>query len=252
MTLQPLAVTVDGAQVAVDGATIVANASFAAQPGDFVALVGPNGCGKTTLLSTLYRARKLSGGQIRVGGQDLAGLSIRNSARLVAALPQSETHELNFRAEEVVSFGRRAHPTDRDDELITEAMELAGVRHLREAPILSVSGGERQRILLARAIAQHTPVLVLDEPTNHLDLSHQAKLLRTLSTLKRSRTVLAAVHDVNLAMHADLVVVMVDGTVRCSGPPSEVLTPQLVQEVYGVQAAAVQHPITGRQVLLFG
>lgn len=249
--LHPAAVTVRDLRITRGKKTIVQDVSFHAKPGTFVAIVGPNGCGKTTLLSTLYRASDPTSGSITIDGRDITTLPLRESARYVAALPQHEHYELNFRVRDIVSFSRRANPSQHDDALIDHALNEAGVGHLAQRHILELSGGECQRTLLARALAQHTPVLVLDEPTNHLDLHNQVRLTSLLTQLSTQRTIIAAVHDLNVALHADQVIVLDEGKVRAAGPPHTTLTEELISEVFTVGASTVTHPHTRRPTLLF-
>ncbi|MEJ4113140.1 ABC transporter ATP-binding protein [Corynebacterium kroppenstedtii] len=249
--LHPAAVSVKDLHIRRGHNHIIRGLTFDAQPGTFVAIVGPNGCGKTTALSAIYRATTATSGTITIDDIDITQIPLRESARWIAALPQNEHHELNFTARDIVSFSRRANPTPHDDALIDDALHTTGVAHLAEQPILGVSGGEYQRILLARALAQHTPVLVLDEPTNHLDLHHQVRLTNLLTRLTRHRTIIAAIHDLNIALHADHVVVLDNGRLHAAGPPEETLTPDLINDVFGVDACTITHPQTGTTTLLF-
>lgn len=249
--IKPAAVSVQDLHIRRGRHDIVRGVNFDAQPGTFVAIIGPNGCGKTTALSALYRGVTAHQGTITVDGSDITQMSLRESARWVAALPQNEHHELNFTVRDIVSFSRRANPTCRDEELIDAALATAGVEHLAHRQILEVSGGERQRILLARALAQNTPVLVLDEPTNHLDLHHHIRLTALLTNLSKQRTIIAAIHDLNVALLADHVVVLEQGRVRAAGPPEEILSPELISEIFEVNSCTVSHPYSGEPTLLF-
>jgi len=221
--------------------------------GAFVGLVGPNGSGKSTLLRCVYRALRPAGGAVRLDGDDVHTMDPRAAARVLAALPQESSAEFDFTVAEVVAMGRLPHrgrTAAADEEICADAMDRTGVRHLADRGFLALSGGEKQRVLIARALAQQPRVLVLDEPTNHLDIAHQ---LDVLSLVRGSGlTVLAALHDLNLAAaHCDLLYVIAGGRTVASGPPHDVLQPALLAEVFGVRAHPVRHPETGALQLLF-
>ncbi|MER6346044.1 ABC transporter ATP-binding protein [Streptomyces sp. NPDC001595] len=242
-------VTVDTA----GGVRLVEDIRLAVDSAAFVGLVGPNGSGKSTLLRCVYRALRPAGGVVRVGGDDVRDLEPRALARRLAALPQESPAEFDFTVSEVVGMGRTPHrgrTAAADREICAAAMDRTGVAHLADRGFLALSGGERQRVLIARALAQQPAVLVLDEPTNHLDIAHQ---LEVLSLVRGSGpTVLAALHDLNLAAaHCDVLYVITAGRVVASGPPHDVLRPDLLAEVFGVRAHPVRHPETGAVRLLF-
>ncbi|GGX55395.1 ABC transporter ATP-binding protein [Streptomyces fructofermentans] len=244
---------VDGVTVDAGAVRLVEDIRLTVDSGTVVGLVGPNGSGKSTLLRCVYRALRPAGGVVRLDGQDVRAMDARTAARAVAALPQESSSEFDFTVAEVVGMGRLPH-LDRtaagDRAVCAAAMERTGVAHLAGRGFLALSGGERQRVLIARALAQQPRVLVLDEPTNHLDIAHQ---LDVLSLVRDSGlTVLTALHDLNLAAaHCDRLHVIAEGRVVASGPPHEVLRPDLLAEVFGVRAHPVRHPETGAVQLLF-
>ena len=240
----------------VAGRTVVPDLSLDVAPGDVVGLVGPNGCGKSTVLKALYRALAPSGGAVLVDGDPLHRMRHRDSAARIAALPQEERVELDFLVTEVVHLGAAANPRTPREELdraVQDAMARAGVQELAHRSVLGLSGGERQRVLIARALAQRTPYLLLDEPTNHLDLRHQTDLVRTLrGTTTERPAVLMALHDLNLAAAlCDRVVVLAAGRVVADAPPHEALHPDTVERVYGVRPVLITRPDTGTPHLLF-
>ncbi|PXY33168.1 ABC transporter ATP-binding protein [Prauserella coralliicola] len=248
--------TLDAVSVEISGARLIDELSLKAGDGEVVGLVGPNGSGKSTALRCVYRALRPSSGAVLVDGTDLTTLSIRDSARSVAALTQDGTADLDFTVAEVVALGRFPHQrgnpvlSDRERELCAEAMRRTGVTHLARRGILSLSGGERQRVLIARALVQEPELLVLDEPTNHLDVRHQVELLAFLRDC--GLTVLVALHDLNLAASTcDRLAVLQNGTLVETGPPADVLTPELVRRVFGVTPTVVRHPRTGVPQLLY-
>ncbi|WP_153812186.1 ABC transporter ATP-binding protein [Streptomyces sp. SUK 48] len=244
---------IDDVTIEAAGTRLVEHIHLTVGSGAFVGLIGPNGSGKSTLLRSLYRALRPAGGAVRLGGDDLHTMDARAAARLLAALPQEFSAEFDFTVAEVVAVGRLPHrgrSAAADREICTRAMDRTGVAHLTDRGFLSLSGGEKQRVLLARALAQQPQVLVLDEPTNHLDIAHQ---LDVLSLVRESGlTVLAALHDLNLAAaHCDVLYVLDGGRIVASGPPQDVLEPRLLAEVFGVRAHAVRHPETDAVQLLF-
>lgn len=246
----------DGISVVTEGRSLVRDLSLEVGSGRVVGLVGPNGSGKSTALRCVYRALRPSSGAVRVGGDDLSRLTMRRSAQTVAAMTQDGAVDLDFTVEEVVALGRAPHLRGnqalgrRERELCERVMERLDIAHLARRGVLTLSGGERQRVLLARALVQEPRILVLDEPTNHLDVRHQIELL---SLLRGSGlTVLVVLHDLNLAAAAcDRVGVLRGGRLVAAGPPADVLTPELVDEVFGVRATIVPHPLTGAPQLLY-
>lgn len=246
----------DGVSVVTDGKSLVRGLSLDVPDGQVVGLVGPNGSGKSTALRCVYRALRPSSGTIWVGERDLARLPLRRSARTIAATTQDGAVDFDFTVEEVVALGRAPHLrgnqalSGRERELCERAMRRLDIGHLAQRGVLTLSGGERQRVLLARALVQEPSILVLDEPTNHLDVRHQVELL---SLLRGSGlTVLVVLHDLNLAAAAcDRLGVLARGRLVASGTPADVLTAELVGDVFGVTASVVPHPLTGGPQLLY-
>ncbi|MGM1060490.1 ABC transporter ATP-binding protein [Saccharothrix sp. Mg75] len=220
--------------------------------GEVHGIVGPNGSGKSTALRCVYRALAPSGGAVLLDGRDIAGQRVADTARRLAALTQDSHVEFDFTAAEVVAMGRLPHRTGREEDarVAADALSRVDAAHLAHRSFLTLSGGERQRVLIARALAQRPEVLVLDEPTNHLDISHQLAVLGLVRGL--GVTVLAVLHDLNLAAaHCDRLHVLAEGRVVRSGTPAEVLTPDLLAEVFRVRAHVVPHPTSGVPQLLF-
>lgn len=245
----------DGVSVEIDGNVIVRDLSLDVPEGRIVGLIGPNGSGKSTALRCVYRALRPSRGVVWLGSDDLSTLKLRRSARSVAALTQDGGTDLDFTVAETVALGRAPHLrgnqplSERERGLCRWAMAQLDVLHLADRGMLALSGGERQRVFVARALVQEPQVLVLDEPTNHLDVRHQIELL---SLLRGSGlTVLVVLHDLNLAAAAcDRLGVLSGGRLVATGTPAEVLTADLVREVFGVVVSVVTHPLTGDPQLL--
>ncbi|HWU11767.1 MAG TPA: ABC transporter ATP-binding protein [Streptomyces sp.] len=246
----------DGLSVVRDGRSLVRGLSLDVPDGQVVGLVGPNGSGKSTALRCVYRALRPSSGTVWVGEQDLTRLPIRHSARTIAAMTQDGGIDFDFTVEEVVALGRAPHLrgnqalSGRERELCARAMDQLDIGHLAHRGVMTLSGGERQRVLLARALVQEPAILVLDEPTNHLDVRHQVDLLSLLRGA--GLTVLVVLHDLNLAAAAcDRLGVLSQGRLVASGTPADVLTTDLVADVFGVKASIVPHPLTGDPQLLY-
>ncbi|MEV0680368.1 ABC transporter ATP-binding protein [Actinosynnema sp. NPDC050436] len=241
---------------AVAVAGILRGVTLAVGAGEVHGIVGPNGSGKSTTLRCVYRVLHPSAGVVRLGGRALAEYTSRESAREMAALTQDSHVEFDFTVAEVVAMGRLPHQSGFDGEragdreVCASALSRVDAAHLRDRSFLSLSGGERQRVLIARALAQEPKVLVLDEPTNHLDINHQLAVLGLVRGL--GITVLTVLHDLNLAAaYCDRIHVMDGGLVVASGKPAEVLTPEVLSEVFRVKAHVVPHPVSGVPQLLF-
>ncbi|MFB8754650.1 ABC transporter ATP-binding protein [Streptomyces nigra] len=248
--------SVDGVTLTAGARHLVRDVSLTARPGETIGLVGPNGSGKSSLLRAVYRVLRPDAGEVRVDGADAWSLPVRHLARTVAAVVQESAADFDLVVREVVAMGRTPHKrllagdTPEDAELIDSALLAVDAVHLADRTFDRLSGGERQRVLIARALAQQPTLLVLDEPTNHLDVRHQLSVLGALRRLPA--TVLLALHDLNLAArYCDRLYVLNEGEVTASGPPAEILTPELLAEVYGVATEVAVHPRTGAPQVTF-
>lgn len=231
----------DALHVMLGGTEILHGLDFTAGDRSLVGVIGPNGSGKSTLLKCIYRVLKPSEGAVFVDGQPLSEYRVRDSAKKIAVLAQHNFYNFEFTVQDVVLMGRAPHKRalERDSaadfKIVHEAMERVGVAPLRDRLFSTLSGGEQQRVLLARALAQQTPCLILDEPTNHLDIKYQLELLDLVRSL--DRTVIAAIHDLNIAaMYCDTIFVMQSGRIVAAGAPRDVLTRSLIRSVYEVDA----------------
>ncbi|WHU46134.1 ABC transporter ATP-binding protein [Gordonia sp. L191] len=249
------AVEVSDVSVEHRGVIAVREVSLRVDDGEKVALVGPNGSGKTSLLRVLAGIARPTRGVCRLRGRPMRAHSDSERARMVASVGQDEYSELPFTARDVLLLGRSAGMSDwrpyrgEDHRAIEELARLWEVDGLLDRTLHEMSGGERRRVLLARAFAQRADIVVLDEPTNHLDLRHQHDILARVAD--SPLTAVVALHDLNLAAaYCDRVVVMDRGTTVGDGPPGDVLTARLVREVYGVNAR--REDTDGRVRLLIG
>jgi len=222
----------------------------------FVGLIGPNGSGKSTLLKNMYRLLKPEHGTVLLNEQDIFKQSSKTIARNLAVVSQETPVLFDFTVHDLVSMGRTPHKKlleldqERDFQIVKDALNQTGITHLEKRSFSSLSGGEKKRVMVARALAQQAQILILDEPTNHLDIQHQLQLMDLIQTLHL--TVVAALHDLNIAaMYCDQIYVLQKGQIVCSGTPEEVLTPALLQDVFGVYADIQTHPLTGKPYLTY-
>ena len=240
----------EGVAVRLGGADVLRGIDLDVAPGEVVGLLGRNGAGKTTLLRTATRVIAPDAGSVRVDGDPVTALSRRELARRVAVVPQ-ETHvPFPFRVAEVVLMGRTPHlgafafESPADLERAQQALERMGVAHLADRSILEVSGGERQLVMVSRALVQDPRALIFDEPTAFLDLAHRVQVLGAVRELARDgRAALVVTHDLTLAARfCDRLALLADGRVLAAGPPAEVLDPQRLREAYGVEVQVVPGP----------
>ena len=241
--------------VDIAGRRIVSGISLRVADGGFAGLLGPNGSGKSTILKAIYRVHRPVSGRVLVNGSDLHQMRPRLAARRVAVVAQENFIDFGFTVREMVMVGRTPHkgPFDRDDgddrAIVQDAMDRTGCTDLAGRTFLSLSGGEKQRVLIARALAQGADHLILDEPTNHLDIRYQISVLELVAGL--GVTVLAALHDLNLAaLFCDTVHVLAEGSLIAAGTPADVITPENVRAAYGADVLIIDHPDTGTPQLL--
>ncbi len=228
-----------------DGKRVIDGVSVSLASGKFYGVVGPNGCGKTTLVDLLCRFRAPQRGQIFYNGRSLSAYSKRQLAREISLVPQNFYINFPFRVRDVVMMGRYPYiprfgrPSARDTGIVAAVMEAADVAGMSGRLVTELSGGERQRVVFARALAQDTPVLILDEATSNLDVGHAIRLLGLAAGRVRqeSKTVLAVFQDINqAAAYCDQVIFMSQGRIAAHGDTREVLTPDTVRSVFDVDA----------------
>ncbi|MDY6819226.1 MAG: ATP-binding cassette domain-containing protein, partial [Halobacteriales archaeon] len=239
MTEQPVAI--EELTVSFGDLTVLESLSVDITAGQFVGIVGPNGTGKTTLLRAVNGVVTPDAGAVRVFGNDATGLSARERSRLIATVPQDASIGFDFSVREVVEMGRypyrsRTGWSDPDPEAVDRALDRTETTALADRSVTTLSGGERRRVVLARALAQDTPILLLDEPTASLDINHQIRTLERVDALiDQDKTVIAAIHDLDLAArYCDMVLLLDDGRIRAQGAPKDVLRSETIDPTYGI------------------
>jgi len=221
--------------------------------GVFYGIIGPNGSGKTSLLRHIMRILEPDKQVLQLNGTDIRSLKRKTLGREMSWVPQNTSIDVNFTAFEIVLMGRAPYlkpfqgESAGDLNIVREAMELTNSWSLREKAFYTLSGGEAQRVITARAIAQDTPVIILDEPVSHLDIRHQKELMETMKVLNKDRgkTILAVLHDLNLAaQYCDELLLLHKGKIFAQGTPKKVLTCENLSEVYGIEFHRLTHPTT--------
>lgn len=238
--------------------TIVDELSLEIPDGGFTVVVGPNGCGKSTLLRALGRMLTPRSGRVVLDGNDIRSYRTKEVARRIALLPQSPLSPGAISVADLVSRGRYPYQSmlrqwsPEDEHVVSEALNEVGMRYAADQLVDELSGGQRQRVWIAMTLAQRTPVLLLDEPTTFLDIAHQIEVLDLCSQLHQSgRTLVAVLHNLNLAArYATHVVAMRSGKIVMQGSASDVFTPELLREVFDLEALVLEDPETGRPLVV--
>ncbi|MGO1319844.1 MAG: ABC transporter ATP-binding protein [Galactobacter sp.] len=247
-----------GLQAGYGAAPILDGVDLEVIPGSFTVIIGPNACGKSTLLRSLARVLTVDAGTVWLDGEDISAMASKTVARKLGLLPQTPTAPPELRVHDLVARGRYPHrgvfgrATPRDSEAIAAAMAAARVTDLADRPVSDLSGGQRQRVWIAMVLAQETDLLLLDEPTTYLDIAHQLEVLNLAEDLHRKgSTVVAVLHDLNLAFrYATNLVVMRDGAVLAEGAPSEIVSSELISRAFDVQARILADPETGSPLVV--
>ena len=250
---------VEGVTLAYGERTVVESLDLLVPPGQITTIIGANACGKSTLLRAMSRLLAPRQGRVVLDGKDLHRLPTREVARTLGLLPQSPIAPEGITVSDLVARGR--HPyrrlltrwTAEDDAAVARALELTGTADLADRPVDELSGGQRQRVWIAMALAQQTDILLLDEPTTYLDLSHQVEVLDLLTDLNRERgtTIVMVLHDLNLAArYAERLVTMKDGRIVAQGAPAEVMTEEMLADVFGLAARVIPDPVAGTPLVV--
>jgi len=248
LTRDQLVLQVDQLTWQADNKPIIQDISFAARANEFIGIIGPNGAGKSTLLRCIYQKYTNYSGSIQLLGQDIASYSRMALARTLAVVLQEPMTDFSLRVEDVIQLGLVPHrsllsrQTKADLAVVAWGAEQVEIQHKLKAPFHQLSGGEKQRVMIARAMVQCPKLLLLDEPTNHLDIHHQIEVLRLVKNMGIS--VIASIHDLNLAAaFCDRILLINQGKAIAFGSPEEVITTEHLSNVFNVQATVDKHPL---------
>lgn len=242
-----------------DGEKILDGININIERGKFYTILGPNGSGKTTLVKLISKALNVQNQNIFVEGKDVNSIRNKTLATKVAVVPQYTYIDFDFSVIDIVLMGRAPHisrfasENEKDMKIVQNSMEITNTWHLRDKNINSISGGERQRVIVARAIAQETDIVILDEPISNLDIHHQIEILNQIKLLniKKQKTIIAVLHDLNIAAaYSDNMILMNKGRIHTMGTREQVLKENIIKEVYGLDVHIISDPVTKRPVII--
>ena len=249
-------IKVENLKFSIDKKEILKDISFEVAKGSFIGIIGPNGSGKSTLLKNIYRLYKPSSGEILLDNKKLSQMKDKDCAKEIAVLAQESNSQFDFTVEQIVKMGRYPYKSVFEDysksdiQMVKEMLEKVGLNNYSNRSFSNLSGGEKQRTLIARALVQNTDFLILDEPTNHLDIGYQIQLMDLIKSL--NITTLSAIHDMNLAsMYCDYLIVMKDGQIRDFGKVKDVINSNMLKEIFGVNAYVGVNPINNKLQVSF-
>ncbi|WP_251553384.1 ABC transporter ATP-binding protein [Neobacillus muris] len=234
--------------------TVFQDLNLAVKKGKITTIIGPNGCGKSTVLKTMGRILKQKQGKVYLQGKDLQTIPTKQIAKQLALLSQNPIAPGQLKVEELITYGRYPHRnnvnklTAKDKEVLEWAMEITKVTGFRDRELGNLSGGQRQKVWLAMALAQETDILLLDEPTTYLDMAHQLEVLQIVEQLNKDQkcTIVMVLHDINhAARFSHEIVAMKEGTIIRVGPPLEIMTAEVLQQVFQIQARVMIDPYNG-------
>jgi len=239
--------------------TVIDGLDLSVAPGRITSIVGPNACGKSTLLRSMSRLLSPRSGQVLLDGAVVHRMPAKELARTLGLLPQSPVAPEGITVADLVGRGRHPHQgifsrwSSADDVAVAEALNATDTASLAGRSVDELSGGQRQRVWIAMALAQQTDLLLLDEPTTFLDVSHQVEVLDLLTDLNRRRgtTIVMVLHDLNLAArYSDHLIAIADGVIRAEGAPADVLTEEVVRDVFGIESRVISDPVSGQPLML--
>lgn len=247
---------VDNLSYSIKGKNIINNINLEIKDGEFIGIIGPNGSGKSTFLKNIYRLYKPDSGQIILTGNNIKKMRPKQIAKEMAVLSQENNQEFDFTVKEMVSLGRDAIKgigdmnNKFDSTIIKDSIDYVGLSGFEERSFMSLSGGEKQRVLIARALAQKSDFLILDEPTNHLDIGYQYQLLKMIKS--QNKTVFAAIHDLNMAVSiCDKILVLNRGEVVSFGEPENVISTELIKDVFNTDAYIDRNKVTNKLNIVY-
>lgn len=232
---------------------ILKNINISFERNKFYSILGPNGSGKTTLLKNILKALPTTDKTIYIDAFDINNYKNKDLAKKMSSVPQNTNLEFDFTSFDVVLMGRSPHlkrferETNKDYEIVREAMEITNTWHLKDKYINQLSGGERQKVIIARALAQESSIILLDEPISNLDIQNQIEIMDTLKFLNRDVTIISVLHDLNLAaQYSDYILLLKNGEIFFKGTPEKVLNVNNLKYVYDVNTYIIKNPVTGK------
>lgn len=232
---------------------ILKNINISFKKNKFYSILGPNGSGKTTLLKNILKALPTTDKTIYIDAFDINNYKNKDLAKKMSSVPQNTNLEFDFTSFDVVLMGRSPHlkrferETNKDYEIVREAMEITNTWHLKDKYINQLSGGERQKVIIARALAQESSIILLDEPISNLDIQNQIEIMDTLKFLNRDVTIISVLHDLNLAaQYSDYILLLKNGEIFSKGTPEKVLSVNNLKYVYDVNTYIIKNPVTGK------
>ncbi len=256
MDLEDSMIKVENLSLNMDKTNILNGVDLKVDKGDFLGIIGPNGSGKSTLLRCIYRVMKRSGGRIYFEDRDIDTLSIKHTSKKLAVVSQHNEYNFDFTVFDMVMMGRSPYKgfldkdTSDDIDIALDSLETVGLLHFKDRSYSSLSGGEKQGVILARALCQKAEYLVLDEPTNHLDIKHQLEFMEVVRNL--NVTIISAVHDLNIAlMYCNKICAIKEGRVVAFGTKDEIITPKIILELFGVKSKIITDDETGIKSVMF-
>ena len=241
----------------IESKKIIQDISIKVNQGQFIGVIGANGSGKSTLLKNVYRFLKYDSGNIKLKNVDLYSYSSKSLAKEMAVLAQKQNMNFDFSVEEIVEMGRYAYKPsifdseeNKNSKFIEDALNAVGMYKMKDRSFLSLSGGEMQRVLIARALAQNTEILILDEPTNHLDIKYQIQIMELVKETRK--TILAVIHDMNIASsYCNYIYALKDGKICFEGSPEEIFTKEKIKNIFDVEADVLIHPKNKKPLIVF-
>lgn len=240
----------------IDSKLIIDGIDLGVEEGSFVGIVGPNGCGKSTLLKNIYKVYKPDSGAVYIDGKDVAAMGSKEKAHNMSVMQQENNVEFDMTVFDMVMLGRYSHQkmfrNDKaaDRRIVRQYLKEVGMEGYEDRSFLSLSGGEKQRTLVARALVQQAPLIVLDEPTNHLDIGYQYQIMNILK--RQKLTVLSSIHDLNVAScYCDRIILMKKGHVVAAGTPQEMFIPELIKELFGIDTQIFINQSTKKPNIVF-
>lgn len=249
-------IRVENLRYSVDQRKILNDISILVKKKKFVGIIGANGCGKSTLLKNIYRFLKCNSGEIIIDELEISEYKTEFLAKKMAVLAQKHNMNFDFTVEEIVEMGRYAHQKSElnskfsNKEIIEKSLKSVGMEQMRLRSFLSLSGGEMQRVLIARALAQDSHILILDEPTNHLDIKYQRQVMEMI--VETDKTILAVIHDMNIASsYCNYIYAMKDGKIQVEGEPDSIFTKENIKDIFDVECEILKHPKSGRPLIIF-